>query len=147
MKYEDNPFDEITLRSYGNISGLSGRELIKKILISLGLLQPHDKRDIIIDVFHTLYLSKKEKVWLSSKEVNNKVIANRKELNLSINGTAPSNIRRILKQLIDYGLVEKQKARYRVKEFQTLDVVFDQIVEKRFNHIITRITSYMKSLE
>jgi len=45
------PLAEITLRKYERPSDLSKRDLIRKLCLSIGLLQPGDSRDIIVDVF------------------------------------------------------------------------------------------------
>ena len=41
------PLAEITLRRYEKPSNLSERELVRKLCLSVGLLQPGDSRDII----------------------------------------------------------------------------------------------------
>src|SRR3989344_544207 len=58
---KDTPLREITLRKYEEPTNLSGRELTKKFLLSIGLLQPGESRDIIVDIFHTLLLARKNK--------------------------------------------------------------------------------------
>ena len=42
------PLAEITLRKYESPYELGRRELVKKICLSLGLLQPGDSRDVIV---------------------------------------------------------------------------------------------------
>ena len=46
MKYR--PFSELTLRKYEKPFRSSGRELVKKLCLSIGLLQPGDGRDVIV---------------------------------------------------------------------------------------------------
>ena len=46
----DIPLAEITLRRYEKPYDLKDRELVKKVCLSLGLLQPGDSRDVIVDV-------------------------------------------------------------------------------------------------
>jgi Fe2+ or Zn2+ uptake regulation protein len=147
MDYSNVPFDEITLRSYGDLSEVSGRELVHKICLSLGLLQPQDKRDAIVDVFQVVLLASKKEEWLSSKDVHEKVIENRSSFNLSLDGTAESNIRRILKELRDYGFLEKVKAKYRFVNFDMPSHIFLKIVDKRVNHLVERNLEYLKQLE
>ena len=48
------PIAEITLRKYEKPYNMPKRELVKKICLSLGLLQPGDSRDVIVDVLHAL---------------------------------------------------------------------------------------------
>ena len=146
MAQEDIPFDEITLRSYGAISNRSGRDLIKLCCLSMGLLNPQDKRDVIIDVVHVLVLAGKNKEWLSSSEVNKRVISHRKELNLSLEGTAGSNIRRVLKSLKDFGLIESQRATYRIIDFDSLDNVFLNNIAPKIRHMEKRVISYLKQV-
>src|SRR3989344_7817622 len=95
---KDTPLAEITLRKYENPSSLNKRDLIKKLCLSIGLLQPGDSRDIIVDVLLTLISEKK---MLSAKEIEDKVIQIRKNENLPLKGIASSNIRRQLKRLKD----------------------------------------------
>ena len=55
------PLAEITLRRYEKPSNLTERELVRKICLSLGLLQPGDSRDVVVDIFNVLIIAKKEK--------------------------------------------------------------------------------------
>ena len=95
---KDVPLAEITLRKYEKPDNLSGRELVRKLCLSLGLLQPGDSRDVMVDVLHILLKSKEH---LTAKEIEEAVIANRKKENLKVWGVASSNIRRQLKRLKD----------------------------------------------
>ena len=54
----------------------------------------------------------------------------RKKHNLSLNGTADSNIRRQLKRLRDTFLVEKVKNNYRILEFMSLEEIFENKIQK-----------------
>ena len=51
---KDTPLAELTLRRYEKPYDLTGRSLVKKLCLSLGLLQPGDSRDVIVDVLHVL---------------------------------------------------------------------------------------------
>ena len=51
---KDIPLAEITLRKYEKPGELSKRDLIKKLCLSVGLLQPGDSRDVIVDIFYVL---------------------------------------------------------------------------------------------
>ena len=46
---KDIPLAEITLRRYEKPYNLQKRELIRKLCLSIGLLQPGDSRDIIVE--------------------------------------------------------------------------------------------------
>src|SRR3989338_6385863 len=103
----DRPLQELTLRKYEKPYNLSGRELIKKICLSLGLLQPGDSRDVIVDVFNVLLKHAQDKVELTSEKITSFVVEERKNNNLPLIGIASSNIRRQLKRLRELHLVEK----------------------------------------
>lgn len=139
-KSKDTPLAEITLRKYEKPFGLEGRELVKKICLSIGLLQPGDSRDIIVDVFYVLINSGKE---LSSSEIEEKVIELRKKNNLKILGVAPSNIRRQLKRLKDLFLIEAVENNYRITEKESLSDIFEEKIKKFYlNSIVDRVKEY-----
>ena len=56
---KDTPLVEITLRRYEKPNQMSERELVRKLCLSFGLLQPGDSRDVIVDVFCVLLQIKK----------------------------------------------------------------------------------------
>ena len=58
---KDIPLSEITLRKYEKPNNLEKRELVRKICLSLGLLQLGDSRDIIVDILMVLIESNKNK--------------------------------------------------------------------------------------
>ena len=136
---------EITLRKYEKPYDLKGRELIKKLCLSLGLLQPGDSRDVIVDVFQVLINSDKE---LTSDEVEKLVIENRKKNKLRLLGIAPSNIRRQLKRLRDIFFVEKVANSYRISENAKLTELFEEKIEKFYvKTIMNRIKEYLEAVE
>ncbi len=51
---KDIPLGEITLRKYEKPYDAPKRELVRKVCLSLGLLQPGDSRDIIVDILLVL---------------------------------------------------------------------------------------------
>src|SRR3989344_6966596 len=97
----DTPLSEIVLRKYEKPEGMQGRELVRKLCLSTGLLQPGDSRDVVVDVLHMLLKHKEKRAELSSEEIQQLVLAARKEARLPAYGIAPSNIRRQLKRLRD----------------------------------------------
>ena len=103
------PLAEITLRRYEKPSKVAERELVRKLCLSVGLLQPGDSRDIIVDILHVLVKAKRLKKELSSDEIEKQVIEARKKQKLALHGIASSNIRRQIKRLRDLFLVEKIK--------------------------------------
>ena len=142
---KDTPLAEITLRKYENPSSLNKRDLIKKLCLSIGLLQPGDSRDIIVDVLLTLISEKK---MLSAKEIEDKVIPIRKNENLPLKGIASSNIRRQLKRLKDLFLIESLSNSYRINENEKLINIFEEKIEKFYIKSITeRIKEYFKAAE
>ena len=110
------PLQEITLRRYEKPANLAGRQLLKKLCLSLGLLQPGDSRDVIVDVLSVLVKAKKEQKSLTSDEICSSVIEERKKLKLAMLGIAASNIRRQLKRLKDLLIVEKRLNAYKITQ-------------------------------
>ncbi|MBS3071502.1 hypothetical protein J4408_00770 [Candidatus Pacearchaeota archaeon] len=144
----DIPLGEITLRKYEKPYDSSKRELIRKICLSLGLLQPGDSRDIIVDILQILENSRKEKSWLSSFDIRDKVGELRKENSLEAKGLAESNIRRQLKRLRDAMLVDKQENQYRMSEFAPLSELFETKIERFIvPQTIDRIKEYLAHLD
>ena len=90
---KDIPLAEITLRRYEKPTNLNERELIRKLCLSIGLLQPGDSRDVVIDVLNVMIKSKKEQKDLTSDEICARVIEERKKLKLAMLGIASSNIK------------------------------------------------------
>ena len=144
----DIPLAEITLRRYEKPYDSSKRELVRKICLSLGLLQPGDSRDIIVDILLVLEDARKNKVWLSSFEIKEKVESLRKENSLEIKGIAESNVRRQLKRLRDTLLVDKQENKYRISEFESLSEIFKNKIESfLLPQIVERIKDYLNKLD
>ena len=145
---KDIPLTEITLRRYEKPANLSGRELIRKLCLSIGLLQPGDSRDVIVDVFTVIIKAKKEKTNLTSDEICSLVIDERKKFNLPMLGIASSNIRRQLKRLKDMLIVEKHLNSYRIVEHSKLDEIFEEKIEKfLLSSITSRVREYMKKID
>lgn len=142
------PLAEITLRRYERPSKLSERELVRKLCLSIGLLQPGDSRDIIVDILHVLIKAKRQKRELSSNEIEKQVINARKKQKLALHGIASSNIRRQLKRLRDLFIVEKVKNNYRINEFEELGIIFEEKINKFYvNSIIDRVKDYFDALK
>lgn len=142
------PLAEITLRKYEKPANLSDRELVRKLCLSIGLLQPGDSRDVIVDILGVLLRAKKEQKNLTSDEICNLVIEERKKLKLPMLGIASSNIRRHLKRLKDLLIVEKRLNAYRITEHSSLHEVFEDKIEKfLLPSINSRIREYLKRVE
>ncbi|MBW2999910.1 hypothetical protein KY339_04505 [Candidatus Woesearchaeota archaeon] len=145
---KDTPLNEITLRKYEKPFNLEERELVRKLCLSTGLLQPGDSRDIVVDIFHVLLTAKREKKELTSEDIRELAIQARKNANLTLLGVASSNIRRQLKRLRDLFLVEKVRNRYRVTEFSSLNDIFEEKVEQYLlQSVLARLREYIRTVD
>ncbi|MBT7902316.1 hypothetical protein HN587_00515 [Candidatus Woesearchaeota archaeon] len=145
---KDIPISELTLRRYEKPYKLEKRDLVKKLCLSCGLLQPGDSRDVIVDVLQVLLIAKKDHLELSSELIKDNVINIRKAANLPMVGIASSNIRRQIKRLRDIYLVEKMKNNYRITEFDDVSVIFDQKIEQYLlQSVVTRVKDYYKKVD
>jgi len=139
------PLAEITLRKYEKPYDMSRRDLVRKICLSTGLLQPGDSRDVIVDIFQIM-LDKKEA--LTCDEIRENVIILRKDAKLPLTGIAASNIRRQVKRLRDMYFVEKVKNTYRINENEDLSILFTEKIEQFYlPAIVGRVKDYLKALE
>ena len=139
----DTPLAELTLRKYEKPANMKERELVKKLCLTVGLLQPGDSRDIIVDVLHALLKQRKRKKFMSCSEIEQKVIQSRKAHKLPMLGIAPSTIRRQLKRLKDLFIIEKTGNGYRITEFLPLAETYDSKIEKFLLQSITqRVREY-----
>ncbi|MFH1064760.1 MAG: hypothetical protein V1729_06765 [Candidatus Woesearchaeota archaeon] len=145
---KDTPISEITLRRYEKPYNLGKRELVRKLCLSSGLLQPGDSRDIIVDILHVLLSAKKDNYYLSSEKIRDNVIALRQHHNLPLVGVASSNVRRQVKRLRDIFLVEKVRNSYRITEFDNIAVIFNEKIEQYLLSSVTdRIREYCKKVD
>lgn len=145
---KDIPLSEITLRKYEKPYNIDKRQLVKKICLSLGLLQPGDGRDVVVDILLVLLDEKEKKSKLNSDQIKERVELMRKKHNLEMKGIAESNIRRQLKRLRDVMLVDKKENLYYISEFETLHNLFEQRIEKLLvQPSIDRVKEYLKELE
>jgi len=141
----DTALAEVTLRKYENPSNLEKRELARKLCLSLGLLQPGDSRDIIVDVLQVVLEAGKD---VTSKQVEDLTKENRKKYKLPLFGVASSNIRRQLLRLRDMFLVEKVKNNYRIRENSSLTHIFQENIESYYlQSIISRVKEYVKEAD
>ena len=145
---KDTPLAEITLRKYEKPVKMEQRDLVRKLCLSTGLLQPGDSRDIVVDILHILLRARKEKEELDSEQIKEKVIELRKEAGLAVAGVASSNIRRQLKRLRDLFLVEKVRNRYRINEHESLNNIFHERIEQYLLHtVVSRVKDYVDVLD
>jgi len=145
---KDIPLSEITLRKYEKPAGLEKRELVRKICLSLGLLQLGDSRDIIVDILMVLIEANKIKEKLNSEEIGKRTEESRKKYSLETKGLAESNIRRQLKRLRDIMLIDKSENKYFLSENRSLKEIFENSIEKFVvPQTIERIKEYLNELD
>jgi len=141
----DRSLAEITLRKYEKPDSLKDRELVRKLCLSLGLLQPGDSRDIVVDILFILLSANGP---LTSVEVEEQVIAFRKENSLQLLGIAPSNIRRQILRLRELFIVEKVQNSYIINENSKLSDIFREKIEKYYlNSIVDRVKEYVSEID
>lgn len=145
---KDLPLSEITLRKYEKPAGLEKRELLRKVCLSLGLLQLGDSRDVIVDILMVLTDSNKKKEKLSGEEIRKRAESNRLKYSLETKGLAESNIRRQLKRLRDNMMVDKIENKYFLTEHLSLKEIFEKNIEKfLIPGIIGRVKDYLNELD
>ena len=141
---KDTPLAEITLRRYEKPANLKGRDLVRKLCLSIGLLQPGDSRDVIVDILNVLIREKE----LDSKKIEELVKEERKKHSLPMLGIAGSNIRRQLKRLKDLFLIESISNKYRVTENASLEEIFEEKIEKFYlESIKNRVKEYFRAVK
>jgi hypothetical protein len=144
----DTPLSEMTLRRYEKPYNLKKRELVRKLCLSIGLLNPGDSRDVIVDVLYVLLEARQEGKKLSSEEIRDETIAFRKLEGLDETGTAASNVRRQIRRLKDVQVVEKMKNDYRITEFLPLkDIFADKIERFMLQSILERVKEYIDAAD
>ena len=125
----ETPLKELIIRRYESPHNLSKRDTLKKICLSLGLLQPGDSRDIIVDILYILEKYKHIKKLVTAFEIKDEVVEIREKFNLSLNGTADSNVRRQIKRLREVFLAQKVKNSYRIFEYMDLKEIFEKKIK------------------
>ena len=144
----EEPLSEIVLRRYEKPKNLKERDLVKKICLSMGLLQPGDSRDVVVDILHVLLKAKKQRKLLTVSDIEKKVVQGRKLHKAPLLGIASSNIRRQLKRIRNLLIIEKLKSRYRINEFSSLEEIFSQTIENFvLQNIMQRIKEYLQEAD
>ncbi len=123
---KDTPLAEITLRRYERPYNLERRDLIRKLCLSVGLLQPGDSRDVIVDIFQTMLDNNTPQ---SPEKIIESTIKARENAKVPIIGITPSNVRRQLKRLKDMFLIEKVTDGYRITEQENIKKIFEERIE------------------
>lgn len=141
---KEKPLAELTLRKYERPFRLTGRELVKKMCLSVGLLQPADSRDVVVDVFYSMLRSE----GMTASELEEAVKKCRNQHNLPLKGIASSNIRRQVKRLKDAFFIERVGNFYRVAENAALHDLFTERIEKFYlPAIVSRVKEYCEAVE
>lgn len=141
---KDTALAEITLRKYEKPAA-KDRELVKRLCLSIGLIQTGDSRDIIVDILYVLLKKRKE---LSLDDIKQAVTEERKKHNLEIKGIAESNIGRQLRRLRELFLVEKIKNNYRITENLSLTEIMEEKLERYLiPSIIERVKEHFKEAD
>ncbi len=144
---KDLPLSEITLRKYEKPKGLEKRELMRKICLSLGLLQLGDSRDVIVDILMVLVEANKNCERLTSEEIGIRVREIREKYRFDNRGLAESNIRRQLKRLKDFMLIDREGNNYYLNEGLSLREIFENNIERFIiPQIIERVKEYLDEL-
>ena len=143
----DTPLAELTLRRYEK-PNLTGRDLVRRICLSLGLLQPGDSRDVIVDILLVLLKARQRKEELHSEEIKNHVMDMRKSAQLPMLGIAASNVRRQLKRLKDLHLIETNANLYRISEWSSVSEIFDEKIHNfLIQSVLSRVKEYVKKID
>lgn len=140
---KEEPLSEVILRRYERPKNVKGRELVKKVCLSLGLLQPGDSRDIIVDILHILLVHKE----LKCSDIEKKVIDYREKNKLPVLGVASSNIRRQLKRLRNTCLIEKKGSKYRIFENTALLDSFEDKMQLQIESCVKRVKDYLSVVD
>jgi hypothetical protein len=142
---KDTPLAEITLRKYERPKNLKGRDLIRKLCLSIGVLQPGDSRDVIVDILDVLL---KKRKGLGSEDIRDEVVKLRKRKKLPMLGIASSNVRRQLRRLRELFIVEKIANNYRIAERAKLIEIFEEKIESFYlDSIVSRVKEYFKAVK
>ncbi len=146
--FAEHPLAEIVLRKYEFPQKAKERDVVKKLCLSLGLLQPGDSRDVVVDIFHVFLRGRKSRRLLSVSEIEKKVVQNRKLHRIPMAGVASSNIRRQIKRLRNLLLVDKVRSGYRIAEFMPLEALFSEKIESLvLPNIINRVKEYLRKAD
>ncbi len=133
----DIPLNELTLRKYESPKGIEKKELCRKILLSLGLLQPGESRDIIAEIFYLLSKTNSSlSVEMIAKNLKGK------------QGASEPNIRRQIRRLRDMKLIEKHEQGYRLIENGSIESsIKNYIIPFLIQPSTERLLDYARELD
>jgi hypothetical protein len=126
---------EITIRKYESPSGLDQKELNRKFLLSIGLLQPGESRDVIVNIFELL-LENRGKGFEPTEIL--RALGEKR-------GASAPNIRRQLRRLRNLKLVEKRQDGYQICD--SIPAVIENFIEPFVvKQTVERLKEYSKLL-
>ncbi|VVB75483.1 Uncharacterised protein [Candidatus Tiddalikarchaeum anstoanum] len=138
--FKDTPINEITLRRFEKPTSDDALTLVRKLAISIGLLQPGDSRDIVSELLYLFVNSAKKKEFVTIE----KVMDNFKDKD----GGTPNNVRRQLRRLKELNIIERTSYGYRIKEFMPLTAIFKEYIMKyNIEPCIERIQEYCNLID
>lgn len=141
----ERPLEQITLRKYEKPFRLEGRQLIKKFCLSLGVLQPGDSRDVIVDVLYVILQANRP---ITASEIESSVKESRKNHELPMIGITGANIRRQLRRLQDIHLIDRQVKNYVFAEnLSVSQAVSERTIKTLLGAIVERVQEYAKKIE
>ena len=139
--FRDIPINDISLRKFEKPSGDNVDELLRKFCISIGLLQPGDSRDVIMDLLKLFIKAARVKRYLPPEEIY------KYALNFGKQGVSQSNVRRHLLRLKEINFIEKTKEGYRLREWLSLKDLFNDFIKFKAMPTIERISSYASLID
>jgi len=158
---KDIPLQEITLRKYEIPTALDDRELARKFLLSIGMLQPGDSRDIVVDIFHYLLVQQKSSCVspVLEDQTQGRVDKGGKapygatfeQLSAELEGkpgASQPNIRRQLRRLKEIKLIDSRGDAYRIVESgQIAELINNYLEQFIVTPTLSRIKQYAVALE
>lgn len=141
------PLSSITLRKYEKPYQAKERQIVKRFCLSVGILEPGDSRDVIVDMLIVLLKNSSKKHLLSVEEIVKMTREERKSRKLGEKGCSEPNIRRQLLRVKNLGLVERVQSKYRIKEFMSMAELAEEVVRKRTEDILSRVILYSKAID
>jgi DNA-binding transcriptional ArsR family regulator len=139
-RFKEIPVAEITLRKFEKPYG-SKEDILRRFCISLGLLQPGDSRDVVIEILKLFLEAKKRRKFLSPERIY-ELIQERRE-----RGATQANLRRHITRLKRIGLVEKTRQGYRLREWLSLEELVLGVKKLLIEPTFERILEYAKEVE
>ncbi|RLG16628.1 hypothetical protein DRN62_03315 [Nanoarchaeota archaeon] len=132
--HKELPIIQVTLRKFERPYG-DFEELLRKFLMSVGLLQPGDSRNDVLKVVRELLRARRERKLLQVRDL------------VELTKVSPPNVRRHLRRLRELGLVEKYDWGYRMREWMDLPSLIEGMEEFVLSPILRRVKEYAEAVE